>query len=200
MKNYYKILQVDNDASNEIIEKAYKILAKKYHPDIQPKEKKQWAEENFKQINEAYSILSDSTKRANYDKSLKMNDSAIYAKYEELLNQNNLLKNQLKSLQTKLYGSNYSSSISNYTKNNNPTTENASTKSSSRISNNIYNIIKRKKGKKDITAFFLTVSFFIILFIILWLIPFTRSFLINFYENNFIIKGIVDSFNNKKLP
>ena len=52
-KNYYDILQVNQNASPEIIEKAYKTLAKKYHPDLQPEENKKQAEEILKDINEA---------------------------------------------------------------------------------------------------------------------------------------------------
>ena len=60
---FYEVLEVSENASGEIIEKAYKVLAKKYHPDLQPQEKKQEAENKMKQLNEAYSILSDENKR-----------------------------------------------------------------------------------------------------------------------------------------
>ncbi|MCI8759936.1 MAG: J domain-containing protein [Clostridia bacterium] len=66
-KNYYDILQVNKNASAEIIEKAYKTLAKMYHPDLQEESNKKQAEEILKQINEAYEILSDSEKKKNYD-------------------------------------------------------------------------------------------------------------------------------------
>ncbi len=63
--NYYKILDVSTDASNEEIKKAFRKLARVYHPDINPGDKT--AEEKFKQINEAYDILSDENKRADLD-------------------------------------------------------------------------------------------------------------------------------------
>lgn len=69
-KNYYDILQVNENASPEIIEKAYKVLAKKYHPDLQTPENKKQAEEILKEINEAYEILSDARKKHIYDNSL----------------------------------------------------------------------------------------------------------------------------------
>ena len=50
MKNYYEILEVDRNASKEIIEKAYKTLAKKYHPDVQEQNQKKIAEEKMKLI------------------------------------------------------------------------------------------------------------------------------------------------------
>lgn len=69
-KNYYDILQVNKNASPEIIEKAYKILAKKYHPDLQPEEQKKQGEELLKEINEAYEVLSNPEKKKIYDNSL----------------------------------------------------------------------------------------------------------------------------------
>jgi curved DNA-binding protein len=65
-KDYYKILGVDRKASEEDIRKAYRKLAKQYHPDYNPDNKQ--AEERFKEINEAYEVLSDSKKRAHYDR------------------------------------------------------------------------------------------------------------------------------------
>jgi len=64
-KDYYKILGVDRQASVGDIRKAYRKLAMQYHPDKNPGDKK--AEEKFKEINEAYQVLSDETKRARYD-------------------------------------------------------------------------------------------------------------------------------------
>lgn len=66
MKNYYEILEVSQNASKEIIEKAYKVLAKKYHPDLNPDNKKE-AEDKMKEVNEAYKVLIDDKKRENYD-------------------------------------------------------------------------------------------------------------------------------------
>ena len=63
MKDYYKILQVSPDASDEDIKKSYRRLAKKYHPDQNPK-----AEVVFKEIGEAYETLKDAQKKAEYDK------------------------------------------------------------------------------------------------------------------------------------
>lgn len=71
MLNLYEILEVSEKASKEVIEKAYRVLAKKYHPDLQAESEKQAAESKMKQINEAYEILSDSEKRKNYDLALQ---------------------------------------------------------------------------------------------------------------------------------
>lgn len=70
-KNYYDWLEVSPKASKEVIEKAYKALVLKYHPDVQ-KDNLEKAEEILKKINEAYDVLSDSTKREEYDKKLEL--------------------------------------------------------------------------------------------------------------------------------
>jgi curved DNA-binding protein len=64
-KDYYKILGVERKASGEEIKRAYRKLALQTHPDRNPGDKN--AEEHFKEINEAYQVLSDSEKRSHYD-------------------------------------------------------------------------------------------------------------------------------------
>lgn len=64
-KNYYDILGVNKNASDDEIKKAYRSLAKKYHPDLNPGNSQ--AAEKLKEVNEAYSVLSDKTKKQNYD-------------------------------------------------------------------------------------------------------------------------------------
>ena len=64
-KDYYKVLGVPRGASEDEIRKTYRQLARKYHPDVNPNDKS--AEEKFKEINEAYEVLSDADKRKRYD-------------------------------------------------------------------------------------------------------------------------------------
>ena len=64
-KNYYDILGVNKNASDDEIKKAYRNLAKKYHPDLNPGNKE--AAEKLKEVNQAYGVLSDKTKKQNYD-------------------------------------------------------------------------------------------------------------------------------------
>ena len=66
MADYYDILGVGKNASEKEIKSAFKKLARKYHPDVNPGDKS--AEENFKRVSEAYDILSDKKKRAQYDR------------------------------------------------------------------------------------------------------------------------------------
>jgi len=65
-KDYYKVLGVNKNADKDQIKKAYRKLARQYHPDVNPDDKA--AEEKFKEVNEAYEVLSDPEKREKYDR------------------------------------------------------------------------------------------------------------------------------------
>ena len=64
-RDYYEVLGIDKSADEATIKKAYRTLAKKYHPDMNPGDKE--AEQKFKEVNEAYAVLSDADKKAKYD-------------------------------------------------------------------------------------------------------------------------------------
>ena len=64
-RDYYEVLGVDRGADEDTIKKAYRKLAKKYHPDMNPGDAE--AEQKFKEVNEAYDVLSDPDKKAKYD-------------------------------------------------------------------------------------------------------------------------------------
>lgn len=104
MKNYYDELEVSKTASKEVIQKVYKVLAKKYHPDTTNEADKQLAEEKFKAISEAYETLSDDEKRKNYDLELENSNPTIsYEDYLSVVNERNTLNNSLNSLRNELY-------------------------------------------------------------------------------------------------
>ena len=65
MVDYYETLEVSRNATQDDIKKSYRVLAKKFHPDVNTGDKK--AEIRFKEIGEAYGVLSDDTKKAEYD-------------------------------------------------------------------------------------------------------------------------------------
>ncbi len=113
MKNYYEILEVDKNASPEVIDKAYKTLVKKYHPDLQEPHEKEQAESKIKEINEAYDVLSDKTKRNEYNKTLQNNSISI-EKYNLIVKENQRLKNELDNIKNIYY-----QNINNYSQNNN---------------------------------------------------------------------------------
>ncbi len=77
-KDYYKILGVSKTASQDDIKKAFKKLAFKYHPDKNPGDKK--SEDHFKEVNEAYAVLSDEKKRRQYD---QFGSSGFHQRYSQ---------------------------------------------------------------------------------------------------------------------
>lgn len=117
MKNYYDELEVSKNASKEVIEKVYKVLAKKYHPDMNQGDTKQEAEEKFKKISEAYEVLSNEDKRKKYDLELEASSPSISLDdYNNAINERNTLINELNSVKNELY--NYKNRTSSYNLNN----------------------------------------------------------------------------------
>jgi curved DNA-binding protein len=81
-QDYYKLLGVDKNADEKAIKKAYRNLARQFHPDLNPNDKT--AEKHFKEINEAYEVLSDADKRAKYDQL-----GSNYQQWQRMGGQNN---------------------------------------------------------------------------------------------------------------
>ena len=186
MKNYYEILEVDKNASEEIIEKAYKTLAKKYHPDLQNNSNNQ---NKMQQINEAYEILSNDFKRREYDEKIKRQSVSI-EEYNRIIQENNRLKKDLKRVV-----------------NQREMSQNQERLEEMSIVQRYYEQIKkatkqpqmryeRKKTKislEKIKKIVIYIAILIGIGLVLAIVPFTRKFFINLYNNNVIIKLLVDT-------
>lgn len=97
MKNYYEILEVDKNASQEVIEKAYRTLAKKYHPDLQQGQIQQEYAEKMKIINQAYDVLSNNTKRNEYNQKIEA-ETISKEQQEKIMQENYELKQQINKM------------------------------------------------------------------------------------------------------
>jgi len=192
-KNYYEILEVDKNASNEIIEKAYKTLAKKYHPDLQSGEIKKKYEEKMKRINEAYSILSDENQKSIYDEQLQ-NMEITQEEYKNLVEENILLKQEVAKLSQNIQQGNQKVNIEQqYSEHiNNAVRQAYQDAYVQDLRNRGYKIRYKKTFKEKLKN---VAAIIIIIFIIVLIcqLPFVKSFLVKIYENNLIIKAIVDS-------
>ncbi len=206
MKNYYDELEVSRNASQEVINRAYKVLAKKYHPDTTT-EDKTIAEEKFKQISVAYETLSNEQKRKEYDRNLDISSPQVDVEdYNKLVHDNQVLANEVNNLRSKVNDLNNVSNTSHVNQNINNTSQ--------QIYNNVpqsnyYNkqpnihytrrkvtyldILKFrvKHFVKNIIAFVLTIALVYLTFKILFTIPYTRNFLLE----NLGFKFLFDIFN-----
>ena len=182
MKTLYEILEVSESASKEIIEKAYKVLAKRYHPDLQNENDKLKAEDMMKKINEAYDILSNDEKRKKYDAELlekrqnatstqaqeqyssQQPDSAYDAKSkvadEYIKKQEELQKKMQEQYQQK-----YQNAYESYLR-------------------SLGYKIKYKWTWKKIKELLKTLLIILIIVVILWFFPPTHNLIIKFYESN----------------
>lgn len=206
MENYYEILQVSQNASKEIIDKAFKTLAKKYHPDANTPENKAFAEEQFKKINAAYEFLSNEENRKKYDEELKksnqtkeQNYQRLYTKYQDLLKELNDIKsrqvnspvNEIKTNVNKSQNPNWQDELNRQvTQSVNKAYHDAYIQ---RLKDYGYKIHYKKSLKqklKDLLALFLTIALFCIILIILWNIPAVREHI----QSNEIYQFIIKSF------
>ena len=180
MITLYEILEVSEKASDEVMEKAYKVLAKRYHPDLQPPEKRKQAEEKMKQINDAYETLINKEKRQEYDAGLERLRQREELKKQEV--KVNDTYDQMKQ-QTKEEPTRY-------------------TRKRTYAENSYENAVKMQKlYQKELWKYKLrkirdtAIAIGVILFIILllWLFPPTHKWLVAFYQDNIAVKIIVDA-------
>jgi DnaJ-class molecular chaperone len=81
--DYYRMLQVTRDADPTVIERAYKALSLKYHPDVVPAERRADATRRMQQLNEAYRVLSDPRSRRRYDAMLPADSASAWEQFWE---------------------------------------------------------------------------------------------------------------------
>ena len=182
MESYYDLLEVSNKASPEVIEKAYKVLAKKYHPDVQTNANKKNADEMMKKINGAYEILINPTKRAEYDARLEVSlkkeqkdnnryNATTISKTEisEKLRQKIEIEKQTK----KAYQDAYNKYLRDLG----------------------YKVKEKRTFKQNLKHWgiiALTILIIIFIFWILWLIPPINKFFRSLYEENYVVKFVVN--------
>ena len=183
MKDYYGILEVNEKASQEIIEKAYKTLVKKYHPDLYSSVQKKDAEIKLKDINEAYHILSDNFLRSQYDLELqKARDRVQTASNETIENRQN--RQQYQQNTTEQGNRNILNKKSKKAK-----TEYVRNKSNVGTIFGLVDLVKdlwankpekierKKMNQTDWLALGLTIVALLIIGVILWFIPFTNGWM-----------------------
>lgn len=209
MANYYEILEVSEKASKEVIEKAYRVLAKKYHPDGKPQEEKAKAEQRMKQINEAYDVLSNEEKRRKYDSDLQWQKQQeedrkrqeeqrkMQETYEQMLQEERAINKQngeernQEVAQNKSYATNENSRMAS---------AKAIHSQMQRAYRQAYNDYWRSKGykikekwtwkkTKDLLK---ALGIILLIILFLWFFPPTHQMLVSFYEDNFIVKAVVD--------
>lgn len=205
-KTLYEILEVSENASNEIIEKAYKTLAKKYHPDLQEEANKKQAETMMKKINEAYEILGNEEKRSRYDGEL-----AEKRNMEEMQRQNVNQNYQVYNMQ---YQDNAVNNVNsaNYDyekerlryerklqeeeiKQRRKMQEDLNREYNNAYENYLRSLgyrIKHRWTKENTRDLLITIGVIVVVFIILWFIPPTHDWMVSFYESNPIIKTFID--------
>ena len=211
MKNYYEILEVNKKASKEVIEKAYKVLVKKYHPDLYSGQKKNYAEEKIKEINEAYSVLTDEFMKEQYDSELEKQEQAeLYKKYNQKQTDNTLNDNVQSNI------NNVNSSSSNKKENKNYRSQQNKKEvddfnermkkhkvgSFSGIVELCKELYKNKPKrdemkeitKKDIVALILTIIIVILILVALWYIPFTNGWIRQLLFENSLFNAIASLF------
>ena len=203
MKDYYEILEVNKKASKEVIDKAYKVLAKKYHPDLQQEDKKSLAHKKMQEVNEAYEVLSDEIKRREYDENFELEEKR---KLEELIQKQNsdrnIESNQYEDDNNNDYDYNDNGYFNPFSKEDIKKKERREKQQRKKIieeeerryRNYLRSMGYRVKERWTWKRFFnllKVIAIFCIIILILWIIPPTRKLMIDTYEQNPIIQTIV---------
>lgn len=177
MKNYYEILEVNKKASIEVIERAYKVLVRKYHPDVNKNEIHINVESKIRDLNEAYDVLSNEMLRDQYDRELE--------EYEF----ENMMKKSTRFLN--MEGEQSQKSKQKEKKNNkekNKTEKANDDDYQVGTIGGLFNVVKNifavrksigtveKFNKTTALAIAITIIIVVLLCVIMWFIPFTNNF------------------------
>ena len=217
---WYEILEVSENASPEVIEKAYKVLVKKYHPDLQTGDEKAKAENKMKQINEAYAVLGDNIKRKEYDENLKaIREQEEKERLEELyertkndveqsgytqVNDANIKENSNVAENNKKKGNfeDYEKERAKYYKKLQKEEEKQRREMQENLNKEYQNAyedylrslgyrVKHGWNKERIKDLIIVIIIACLIITILWFVPPTHDWMVNFYEENPIIKTII---------
>ena len=183
MKNYYEILEVNPKASQEVIEKAYRVLVRKYHPDLYTGEKQQYAEIKTKEINEAYHILSDGFLREQYNMELAREE--MYKQNSELVQDReiNIRANE------QLASSKKKNALQKKDKNPEIGSFGSNLQLLKELIQGLAKSKEKREGMKEVTkidifAIILTIIVIVLIGVILWFIPFTNGWMREFLFEN----------------
>ena len=203
MITYYEILEVSRMASKEVITKAYKVLVRKYHPDLEQDEgKKEEAKEKMVRINEAYETLSDDEKRKKYDDTiaiLEEKERIAKEKERQQSKTQNVNNNRNINVNRNIDNSNNNISINNIDNDNNLNNDTKLQEEMQRAEEEIqmhkqnivnqmyedyyntlrrmgYNVVTVRPLKERIKAY-LIAGVVILLLILIYNIPFIRGFI-----------------------
>ena len=178
MKDYYSILEINQSASAETIEKVHKLLVKKYHPDLQPNENKREAELKLRDINEAYEVLTDENKKREYDEKLK----------EEKIKE--IMLEIKQNHQENQYDDNYTQDVVEYAQQG--ISDDEIRRQAQVYYDELYRQFLYRSGYikdykaifKNYVAMFLTILIIIAIIYILFKVPYFKGEMLNLIENN----------------
>lgn len=209
MKNYYEILEVDKNASQEVIEKAYKTLVKKYHPDLQQGVQQQENAEKMKIINQAYDVLSDNIKRQEYNQKLE-SETISKEEQERIIKENYELKQQINRMGQQ------QSSYQRTNQQQEQQFDEGSIVNMSRVLRTQIDAARRQayqdayiqdmknrgykiKYKHDFKYYLKLIKVLaitVVLCVLIYQIPPVKNFFANLYNENVLFKAIIDIFKN----
>lgn len=214
MSNLYEILEVSEKASKEVIDKAYHVLVKKYHPDLQEGNKKKSAEKKMQKLNEAYEIIGNEEKRKAYDEELKFKREE-----ERRIEEQNRIE-EIENIRRHLEENINNQNSQSYTQNKNK--EDLKQEELQRQRNiekqeydnnmqklqdemrrtyaNAYNNYLRSLGYKikkpwtfkRVLELLKVIGILIIIIAVIWFFPPTNKLIVKFYEENAIVNTLVD--------